>query len=194
MEKFMILLANNNETIEVLTVLDYLRRSDIKVDLVSTEEGLDLVTSHGVKYMADLNLADIDIDDYMGLYIPGGTKGAESLRDNDKVIRIIKDFDQKEKLIGAICAGPIVLNKAGILLDKKATSHPSVKDQMDKTATYLEDEILVEDGHIVTSRGAALTNYLALKLVEKIKGKQAKEVLKPAIQQDMVEKYYGFNF
>lgn len=194
MKKFLVLVANGNETIEVLTVVDYLRRADIKVDIASTEEGLDLVTSHDVSYKADIIFDDIKEDDYFGLYIPGGTKGAYSLRDNDKVLDLVKRFNDEGKIIAAICAGPVVLNEAGVLADKKATSFPSMKDEMDKTKTYVEGEIVVTDGNITTSRGAALTNYLALKLIEIIKDKDTAGDIKHQTQHEAVEKYFGFEF
>ena len=194
MKKFLVLVANGNETIEVLTVVDYLRRADIKVDIASTEEGLDLVTSHDVTYKADIMFDDINEDDYFGLYIPGGTKGAYSLRDNEKVLALVKRFNDEGKIIASICAGPVVLNEAGVLADKKATSFPSMKGEMDKTKTYVEDEIVVTDGNITTSRGAALTNYLALKLIEIIKDKDTAGDIKHQIQHEAVEKYFGFEF
>lgn len=194
MKKFLVLVANGNETIEVLTVVDYLRRADIKVDIASTEEGLDLVTSHDVTYKADIMFDDIEEGDYFGLYIPGGTKGAYSLRDNEKVLDLVKRFNDEGKIIAAICAGPVVLNEAGVLFDKKATSFPSMKDEMDKTKTYVDDEIVVTDGNITTSRGAALTNYLALKLIEIIKDKDIAKDIKHQTQHEAVEKYFGFEF
>ena len=194
MKKFLVLVANGNETIEVLTVVDYLRRADIKVDIASTEEGLDLVTSHDVTYKADIMFDDIEEDDYFGLYIPGGTKGAYSLRDNENVLDLVKRFNDEGKIIAAICAGPVVLNEAGVLFDKKATSFPSMKDEMDKTKTYVYDEIVVTDGNITTSRGAALTNYLALKLIEIIKDKDTAKDIKHQTQHEAVEKYFGFEF
>lgn len=194
MKKFLVLVANGNETIEVLTVVDYLRRANIKVDIASTEEGLDLVTSHDVTYKADIMFDDIKEDDYFGLYIPGGTKGAYSLRDNEKVLALVRRFNDEGKIIAAICAGPVVLNEAGVLFDKKATSFPSMKGEMDKTKTYVDDEIVVTDGNITTSRGAALTNYLALKLIVIIKDKDTAKDIKHQTQHEAVEKYFGFEF
>ncbi|EGC82195.1 DJ-1 family glyoxalase III [Anaerococcus prevotii] len=194
MKKFLVLVANGNETIEVLTVVDYLRRADIKVDIASTEEGLDLVTSHDVAYKADIMFDDIKEEDYFGLYIPGGTKGAYSLRDNENVLDLVKRFNDEGKIIAAICAGPVVLNEAGVLFDKKATSFPSMKGEMDKTKTYVDDEIIVTDKNITTSRGAALTNYLALKLIEIIKDKDTAKDIKHQTKHEAVEKYFGFEF
>lgn len=188
------LLADGNETIELLTVVDYLRRADIKIDMVSTTGDINLRTSHGIKYQADYKLEDIDPNDYDGVYIPGGTEGAESLRDNEKVIEIIKDFNKEGKLIAAICAGPIVLDKAGVLEDKKATSFPTIKEELNNVGEYIDDELVVTDGNITTSRGAAVTNYLALRLIEIIKGEDIKEEVKYGVQHSAVEDYYKIKF
>lgn len=192
--KILELLADGNETIELLTVVDYLRRAEIEIDMVSTTGNINLETSHGIKYQADYLLEDINPDEYDGVYIPGGTKGAESLRDNEKVIEMIKDFNKEGKLIAAICAGPIVLDKAGVLEGKKVTSFPTIKEELTNIGQYIDDEIVVTDGNITTSRGAAVTNYLALRLIEIIKGDVAKEEVKHGVQHTAVEDYFKIEF
>lgn len=192
--KILELLADGNETIELLTVVDYLRRAGIEIDMVSTTGSKSLRTSHGVNYQADFLLEEINPADYDGVYIPGGTAGAESLRVNEKVIEIVKDFDKANKLIAAICAGPIVLDRAGVLANKKATSFPTIKAELKNIGQYIDDEIVVTDGNITTGRGAAVTNYLALRLVEIIKGEEAKEEIKYGTQQSAVEKYFDIRF
>lgn len=192
--KILELLADGNETIELLTVVDYLRRAEIEIDMVSTTGNINLETSHGIKYQADYLLEDINPDEYDGVYIPGGTKGAESLRDNEKVIEIIKNFNKEGKLIAAICAGPIVLDKAGVLEGKKVTSFPTIKEELTNIGQYIDDEIVVTDGNITTSRGAAVTNYLALRLIEIIKGDVAKEEVKHGVQHTAVEDYFKIEF
>lgn len=192
--KILELLADGNETIELLTVVDYLRRADIQIDMVSTTGSKELTTSHGVKYQADFLLEEVDPASYDGVYIPGGTKGAETLRDDDRVIEIIKKFDSANKLIAAICAGPIVLDRAGVLADKKATSFPTIKEELKNVHQYIDDEIVVTDGNITTGRGAAVTNYLALRLVEIIKGKEAKDQIKYGTQHAAVESYFDIEF
>ncbi|KWZ76745.1 DJ-1 family glyoxalase III [Anaerococcus tetradius] len=194
MKKFLVLATNGNETIELFTPVDYLRRLGLSVDIVSTEESLDLKTSQGVSFRADLTFNQIVADEYFGLYIPGGTDGAYSMRDNKKVINLIQNFNKEGKIIAAICAGPVVLNKAGILTDKKATSFPAMKEEMDKTETYIDDKIVVTDGNITTGRGAAVTNYLALELARIIEGEKAVEKLKYGTQQEAVERYFDFKF
>lgn len=194
MNKFLVLVANGNETIEIFTVVDYLRRIGVKLDIASTEESEELKTSQDVSFKADISFSDIKEEDYMGVYIPGGTKGAYAMRDNEKVLDLLRRFNDAGKIIGAICAGPVVLNEAGILSDKKATSFPDMKDEMDQTGEYVDNEIVVTDGNITTGRGAAVTNYLALRLAHIIGGDEAVAKLKHGAQHEAVEKYFGFEY
>ena len=192
--KILVFLANGCEDVEAITVIDYLRRANIDVTTVSIHDTNDIITKSNITLTADTNLNDIDPKEFDGLYIPGGTKGAEALRDDDRVIDIVKTFNDEEKLIAAICAGPIVLNKAGVLADKRATSFPDLKDDIDNVLEYVDDQMVVTDGHITTSRGAAVTVYLAMRLVEIIKGAEAVEELKHGTQLECVEDYYGISY
>lgn len=194
MSKFLVFLADGFEDVEGITVIDYLRRADVEVDTISVMEGLEVITKSNIKLFADKHIDEINPDNYHGLYIPGGTKGAETLRDDDRVIEIIQKFNQEKKIIAAICAGPIVLNRAGVLEDKKATSFPSIKEELDNVGQYIDDQIVVTDGNITTSRGAATTVYIAMRLVEIIKGAGAVEELKEGTQQESVEAYYNISY
>lgn len=194
MDKFLVFLANGCEDVEAITVIDYLRRANVEVDSVSCEDDLDITTRSNMVFKADKMLNEINPNDYCGLYIPGGTKGAESLRDNDAVIEIIRDFDKESKIIAAICAGPIVLDKAGVLKDKKVTSFPSIRDQLADIGEYIDDQLVVTDGNITTSRGAAVTNYLAMRLIEILKGREVLDEVNFGTQQASVEKYYEISY
>ena len=194
MKKFLVFMADGTEEIEALTVVDYLRRSDILVDTVSINGTYEIVSSHDIKIKTDKKMEEIKEDDYMGLYVPGGTKGAMALRDDKRVRDLVKNFFDDKKIVSAICAGPIVLEKAGVLENKRATSFPAMEDEFKNIGEYVKDELVVIDGNLITSRGAGATIYLSLKLIELIKGEDAKESLKPNIQQNFVEEYFSFKF
>lgn len=194
MDKFLVFLANGCEDVEAITVIDYLRRANVEVDSVSCEDDLNIRTRSNMVFKADKMLNEINPNDYCGLYIPGGTKGAESLRDNDQIIEIIRDFNTDNKIIAAICAGPIVLDRAGVLKDKKVTSFPSIKDDLTNIGEYIDDQLVVTDGNITTSRGAAVTNYLAMRLIEILKGREVLDEVNFGTQQASVEKYYKISY
>lgn len=194
MKKVLVFLADGFEEIEALTLVDYLMRADISVDTVSIKNDFYVNSAHEIIVKSDKLIDEISLDDYCALYIPGGTKGAENLRDDVKVIDIVKKFYKENKIICAICAGPIVLDRAGILSDKACVSHPSIEGELLDIGEYKKDELVVEDGNVLTSRGAGASIYLALKLIEKISGVNAKEKVKVGIQQNFVENYFGFKF
>ena len=193
MDKILVFLADGFEEIEALTIVDYLRRAGVDLDTVSVMDKHEVVGSHNITIKADILIDDINKDDYKALYIPGGTKGALNLRDNEKVIDLVKDFNKNDKLIAAICAGPIVLDRAGVLYGKSFVSFPTI-DSLNKKEGFKEYELVVKDGNIITSRGAGASIYLALDLVKILKGDEALEDLKSGIQQDFVEDYFDFKY
>jgi 4-methyl-5(b-hydroxyethyl)-thiazole monophosphate biosynthesis len=104
--------------------------------------------------------------EYDLVVIPGGMPGATNLRDDERVIKLIKKQNKERKLIGAICAGPIVLGRADIIEGKKVTSYPGFEDEL-ANCDYLEEPVVV-DGNIVTSRGPATAMAFSYKLLEKL--------------------------
>ncbi len=186
MKKVLLLLAEGFEEVEALTTVDYLRRMDIIVDICSIMGERTVEGVHRIAVTSDKVLDEIkNIKNYDGLIIPGGMPGATNLRDNDRVIELVKEFNEEKKFIGAICAGPIVLQRAGILKDKKVTSYPGFNNDL-KEGIYKEC-LVVQDGNIITARGPAVAVYFALKLVENLVGEKRVEELKKDILLDMVE-------
>lgn len=181
MEKICILLADGFETIEALTPVDFIRRIDGEkaAKLVSTTKNKVVKSAQGVFVATDLCLEDVDAETVSGVIIPGGLPGATSLRDNDDVINLIKILYDDKKIIAAICAGPIVLEKAGILSGKKATSYPGFDSEM-KSAIYKTDRVVVSD-NIITARGPAIATDFSLEIIKKIYGKEKYEKLKKDI-------------
>ena len=163
MKKVCLLLAKGFEEIEALTVCDVIRRANIICDLVSIGEK-QVESSHGVVVQAD-KIFDEDME-YDLVVIPGGMPGATNLRDDERVIKLIKKQNKEGKLIGAICAGPIVLGKAEIIEGKNITSYPGYEDEL-PNCEYSEDTVVV-DGNIITSRGPATAMAFSYKLLEKL--------------------------
>lgn len=192
MEKVLVFLADGFEEIESLTPVDFLRRAGLEVDTVSIKDDKKVMGAHNIPVLADKLIAEIDPKDYVLSYIPGGLPGATNLRDDSRVIETIKAIEKNDGYVAAICAGPIVLEEAGLLQGKKATSFPGFDKDLKSIDSYVDDELVVVDGKIITGRGPAIALYEALKLVEILKGKEAMEELKNEIQQDKVEKYFGF--
>lgn len=186
MKKVLVLLAEGFEEVEALTAVDYLRRMDIIVDTSTINEKIQVKGAHGITVISDKSFDELGaIDSYDGLIIPGGLPGATNLRDNKKVIDLVKGFHKDKKLIGAICAGPIVLEKAGIIDEKKITSYPGFEEEL-KDGIYVED-LVVKDENIISARGPAVAVYFAIEIVKYLSGQEKAEELRGDILLDMVE-------
>ena len=163
MKKVCVLLAEGFEEVEALTVSDIMRRANVPCDLVSMKDKT-VKSSHGVVVEAD-KIFDENME-YDLVVLPGGMPGASNLRDDARVIRFIKNQNKSNKLIGAICAAPIVLGKAGLTEGLNMTSYPGYEDEL-PNCDYLVDAVIV-DKNIITSRGPATAMAFAYKLLEEL--------------------------
>lgn len=178
--KIIVFLAEGFEEVEALTVVDYLRRMDIKVDTVSITKEKEVRGSHNIMVLADMIIEEIkDIESYYGVIIPGGLPGATNLMDNNKVINIIKSIYENEKLIAAICAGPIVLKRAGVITNRNITSYPGFEGQLEGSM-YKEDNVVV-DLNIITARGPFFAVDFAIEIVKYLLGEEKSKELKKDI-------------
>ena len=165
MAKVAVILADGFEEIEALTVVDVLRRANITCHMVGFE---DRVTgSHAIQVQAD-RVFDGDLSDYDMIVLPGGMPGSAHLRDNEQLIAELKKFELVGKKVAAICAAPIVLNRAGLLKDKEFTCYDGVQEQI--ADGHYRKETVVVDGHLTTSRGPATALAFAYNLVEQLGG------------------------
>ena len=108
------------------------------------------------------------------------------LKDFDKRVKDIAiKFNDEGKIVAAICAAPQTLEQFGILDDKKCTSYPGFIKGREKV-NYLEDQIVVVDKNIITSRGPATALEFAFKILEELGYKDKAEEIK----KDMLVDFY----
>jgi protein deglycase len=150
--KAAVLFADGFEEIEAVTPVDILKRVGVEVYMVGVDN-MEIRGSHDITFKMDCLLEDIFADDYDILILPGGLPGAHNLRDNDDVINLVNDSHSLGKIIGAICAAPVVLEKAGILMSKIVTSHPSKEEEITSCDEYTKNRVEI-DNNIITARGA----------------------------------------
>lgn len=167
MSRAAVLLIDGFEETEAITVIDVLRRAELKVDVLGVEKKR-VVGSHHIAVEADALLADHAGDRYQAVVLPGGMPGAARLRDHDGVQAFLKAHHAAGRTIAAICAGPIALGKAGVLQGKRATCYPGYEEQL-TGANVQRATPVVKDGNVVTSRGPGTALAFALALVEELK-------------------------
>lgn len=165
MKKVACFYANGFEEVELLSVVDVLRRGGVQADLISISGELP-VSAHEVAIKADLDIADAKLEEYDAIFIPGGSKGARNLAAHDRVIQAIREFNSQGKAIAAICAGPTVLEKAGILQGRAGTSFPGFEEEL-SFEVYKEDRVVVSE-NIITSRGPGTALLLGFAMLQQL--------------------------
>ena len=178
MPKVAVILADGFEEVEAIAIIDVLRRAGIDVVAAGLHDG-HITSTHKVKIIPDTVIDTVKADDFDMLVLPGGQPGSDNLNADARVIALIKSFSQKGKLTGAICAAPFVLGNAGVLAGKRATSYPSYKDKLGG-ATY-EEKTVVEDGNVLTSRGAGTALAFGLAIVARLVGAEKAQKIKEAM-------------
>lgn len=181
MPKILVLLAEGFEELEVVAPVDILRRGGVTVKLTSLLREVQVVGRNQIGLLAETALEDEDPMEYDAVLIPGGAPGVQKLMSHYPVTELLKEFARRKKWIAAICAGPLVLAKAGVLTNATITSHPSVKDDLqDHIKSYSEKSVVLSD-KIITSRGAGTAAEFGFTLLELLMGKEEVEKVQKAM-------------
>jgi len=175
-------LAQGCEELEAVTIIDLMRRAEIQV----TTAGLDdnpVTASRKTVLVADNSLDELLNNDYDMIVLPGGLPGADHLRDDDRIINLLKKMAADGKYTCAICAAPTVLAKAGLLDNRNATAFPGTLEKLNLPFTQIRSDPVVIDGTVVTSRGPGTAMDFALVLIEILCGEDKRKKVESALQR-----------
>lgn len=162
MAKIIIPISNGFEEIETISIIDVCRRANIEVTIAAVEN-LQTIGAHNVKIEAACKIEDINSDDFDMIVLPGGLPNAFTLAENEKVQSLLKEFKNKNKKIGAICAAPYALHKAEVL-NENYTCYPSFEKKIKEDGYHANDAIVI-DTNVITSQGPATAMIFALEIV-----------------------------
>ena len=174
-KKIGMMVADGYEEIEMLTVVDLLRREGLTCDIISATGNKELTSSHQVSVLADVLFADADFDSYDALVIPGGMPGTTNLGNHEGVCGQLKKAYADGKLIAAICAAPTVFGSLGLLEGKRAICYPGMENGL--TGADVTVAPVVADGNIITSRGMGTAIDFALAILAYFEGNETAEAL-----------------
>lgn len=177
--KILVPLAEGFEEIEAVSIIDILRRAEIKV-ISAYFTANPVKGSHNISISADMPLAECAIEDFDAMVLPGGMPGSENLKNSAKILSMLNSLHDEGKLVGALCAAPMVLGHAGILRGKKATCYPGFEHEL--AGADVLDRPVVTDANVVTGKGAGCAIPFALEIVGILKGEAAKNTLKNNLQ------------
>jgi transcriptional regulator GlxA family with amidase domain len=132
--------------------------------LVRTQCGLQIMATHGCAETQQLDT----------LIVAGGI-GAEAACADAVLVNWLEFMAPRVRRLASVCSGTFLLAAAGLLNDRRVTTHWMFCDRLSELYPSLRidpDLIFVRDGHVYTSGGVTSGIDLALALVEEDLGRE----------------------
>ncbi|MBU4200169.1 MAG: DJ-1/PfpI family protein [Verrucomicrobia bacterium] len=165
MTSVLVPLADGSEEMEAVIAIDVFRRVPWSVTSVGIRPGV-VTGSRRVRLVPDAVWTEVEPSAFDILVIPGGQAGAEALSRDERILEAVRFFVTAGKWVAAICAGPLVLQAAGVLAGRRATCHPAVT----LTQTERREDRVVVDGRLITSQGPGTSFEFVLAIVREVEG------------------------
>lgn len=177
--KIAILSTNGFEQSELETPLKKLREHGATVHVV-TPDGEDIKGwdegNWGDSVKADRKLADVVVNDYDCLVLPGGQINPDILRMNEDAVKLVRDFVHGNKIVAAICHAPWLLVEADVVKDREMTAWPSVRTDLRNAGAHVVDKEVAISNGIITSRNPGDLEAFVAKIVEGVEEGEHKRI------------------
>ena len=160
---FLIFLPKKDFNDEEFTIIKKrLLKAGEKVFITSDDQSV-CSGCKGMKVKSDISFYNVNVNNFEAFILIGGI-GSKSYWKNESLHKIIKKFFDAKKVIAAICSSPIILAKAGILQNKKATCYSEDKMELINAGIDYQDKNVIVDGNVITANDSRS----ALQFVETI--------------------------
>jgi protease I len=150
-KRIAVLVADLYQEMEVWYPLLRFREEGAQTIAVGAEAGKTYASKRGYPVVADRSVAEVSATDFDAVIIPGGW-APDALRQDERVLKFVREMDRSAKVVAAICHAGWVLCSAGILRGRKATCFVAIKDDLINAGANYTDEEVVVDGNLITSR------------------------------------------
>jgi protease I len=150
-----ILATDGVEQVELTEPRRALQDAGAVTQVVSPRKGAIKAWNHdkwGETIAVDVELAEVQTEQYDALLLPGGVMNPDKLRMEPDAVRFVRTFYDLGKPIAAICHAPWLLVEADVVRGRTVTSFPSLQTDLRNAGAEWEDRDVVVDQGLVTSR------------------------------------------
>lgn len=139
--------------------------------LTVSESGGAVHCAKGLKSAADVSFAECPDLDY--LLIPGGFAAFDEMK-NERLLAFVRERAIVARHVLSVCTGSFILQAAGLLAAKRATTHWKAMDQFRQLpGVTAVSQRWVRDGTVWTSAGVSAGIDLTLAFIEAVDGTKA---------------------
>ena len=135
---------------------------------LATETGAPVACYNGLTLSTAASCMDIHQSDI--ILIPSLALGDQPLQLSDALVTWLQKMHQQGTVIATVCTGAFVIAAAGLLDHRRATTHWAYQESLQQQHPEIEviaDQILVDEGNIITSGGGSAWHDLVLYLIER---------------------------
>jgi protease I len=150
-KRIAVLVADQYQVLEVWYPLLRFREDGAETVAVGAEAGQTYGSKKGYPVVAERSSADVDPAQFDAVVIPGGW-APDALRQDERMVRFVRDMDRAGKVVAAICHAGWMLASADIVRGRKVTCFKAIKDDMIHAGGRYVDEEVAVDGNLITSR------------------------------------------
>ena len=140
-----------------------------------------VVAGGGMKLTPDTTYADCPQLDL--ICVPGGA-GMNPLLNDEDTLRFLKKQAKSTRFITSVCTGSLVLGAAGLLQEKRATTHWMSHDMLSEFGAIPVKARYVVDGNVVTGGGVTAGIDFALAIAAELHGEEVAQSIQLGIEYD----------
>lgn len=162
----MIIASSNFRDEEYQKPREIFEKAGAKITVASSSLNISKGMS-GFEIKPDILLEKISVNEFDAVVFIGGP-GAREYWDNKTAHKIARETIKNNKVLAAICLAPVILAKAGVLKDKRATCFGQVKNNISESGGKYIGSLVEIDGNIITANGPLASEIFAKDVIEVI--------------------------
>jgi deglycase len=135
---------------------------------ITSDSNIVCKGENGLKVKADTDFNNVNEKNFSAVVLIGG-KGSKDYWNNESMHRIVRKFKNAHKVVAAICSAPIILARAGLLLNISATCWSEDKNELINAGIDYMDRNVVVGKNIVTANGPKAAEQFAETILNLIK-------------------------
>jgi len=157
--KILVILYKGFDTKEYQYVRENIEKQGGEVIVASFTK--EPIVGQGGAIVPDVTVHEVDLSEINAIFIPGGNspRNIISHPDSEVVYELVRKAYSEGKIIAAICHGPWVLAKAGVVEGKKVMGHDDVVADLKKSGGIITGGLVVRDGNIITAQFEGLDQF-----------------------------------
>lgn len=190
-KRVLVFLAKAFETMEFCVFIDVLGWARVdyghKIFIDTCGFTNKVISTFNVPVIVDKKIGEINADDYDALAIPGGFGefGFYEEAYDERLLKLIREFDSKGKIIASVCSGAFPIAKSGVLNNRRATTY-HLKDgywqnKLKEFGVNVVNERIVVDRNIITSYCPETAPDVAFELLKMLTSEEEMTIIKRAM-------------